>query len=374
MKICLFSRWNPQLIRGGIETYLLYLARYFSEQGHSVVLAYPQKQMTNLFRPVRWAVLKSLRIDVGEALDSIEVASDVAKVNADVYHGQAQHSFGFAVFQRLRTRNRKPLVSTAHGSMWGMLTDLGYLPLGQRLMTLTMERVGFNNSDKVICVSQSVKDELVEGYATRPDKLTVIQNGIDPGRYVPKNRAKQQLYRRDNLIIVTFFLKGGFRKGSDVGCKILRLLEARSAKNLLIQAIVDKATMNSLEPLRGRQYLKLYRDPDERLLVDLYSASDIFVFPTRYEGFSFTLLEAMASRNAILTSDIRASREAIDEGLQGYLLEPADTRTWVDRIIDLCEDEDILQKMQQRAFETIENRFNFRIMCRRTLALYDSLV
>lgn len=373
MKICLLNRWNPQLIKGGIETYLLYLARYFSERGHQVVLAYPRKQTTNLLRPIRWAILKSLRIDVSEALDSIEVASDAAKVDADIYHGQAQHSFGLTLFQRMRLATRRPLVSTAHGSTWGVLNSLGYLSLGEKRVTLSMERVAFNNSDKVICVSQSVKDELIEGYATKPDRLTVIHNGIDPRRYGAKNWAKQQLYGRDNTVIVTFFLKGGVRKGSYTGCKILHLLETKSAKNLLIQAIVDKATMNSLQHYES-QYLKLYEDPGEKLLADLFSASDVFVFPTRYEGFSFTLLEAMAARNAILTSDIGASREAIDEGIQGYLLNPAETTTWIDCIVHLCEDEETLRKMQKRAFETVESRFNSQTMCKRTLALYESLL
>jgi glycosyltransferase involved in cell wall biosynthesis len=307
--------------------------------------------------------------------DSIEIGFDVRRIKADIYHGQAQHSFGFSILKTAGLSSKSSLLSTAHGSMWGLRSSTGFLSPHERVVTLGMENVAFKNSDKVICVGNSVKEELMEGYKIESSKLSVIQNGIDPNRYSPKSKTKKDLYGADDPSIVTFFLKGGFRKGCDIGLRIFTQLEIQlgaATRDVIIQAIVDDHMQTRLAPFRSA-HLKTYLTPDNQLLEELLSASDVLVFPSRYEGCPFILLEAMAARNVVLASNIAATRDIIENGVQGFLLDQ-DEHTWTRRIINLLENQSNLQLVQEKARRTVVEQFHFEAMCRKTLGLYESLL
>jgi len=376
LRICLLHRYEPHKVIGGVETYVLYLARYFINRGHEVILACPAGSRS-LMPIVRWSMLRLFKMDIGEIVDSFQIASDGAKVNADIYHGQCQHSFGFGMLRRIGMTPNQPFVSTAHGATWGVIKSLGSATVHDRLITMTMERSSFNHSDLVICVSNATKLELIEGYKTDLRKLVVIYNGVDPERYMPKTLAKRALYQNCNQLIITFFLRGGARKGTDIGMRILHSLEGNPTRrncDILIQAVVDTMSSNRLAPIRCDKNLNVYLDPPDSLFATLLSASDIFVFPTLYEGHSFTLLEAMAAGNVVLTSDIPSNKETVQQGVSGYTLDPAHANAWVSRLLDLYVDQANLRAVQENARRRIRERFHSEAMCKKTLELYESVL
>jgi starch synthase len=212
LRICLFSGRNPHHTLGGAETYMLYLARYFSEWGHQVVLAYPAGQTVRPIRLATWAARKLLRIDVSELYDNFRLLPDVSKIDADIYHGQGLYSFGFGMIRRLGWRSTKAFISTAHGSAWGLAQSCPWSNATTKLIRVNMERAAFNASDRVISVSNSTRGEIVKGYGVNPDRVRVIHNGVDPNRYLSKSRGKFELYGSEDQFVITFFARGGSEK------------------------------------------------------------------------------------------------------------------------------------------------------------------
>jgi glycosyltransferase involved in cell wall biosynthesis len=375
LKVCLFSRNNPYRTAGGIETYLLYLTRYFTKWGHEVVLAYPAFPRNRVVKSTIWATLKTLRIDVGEIYDSFQLASIVKKIHADIYHGQAQHGFGFGALRRVGIMSRKPFVSTAHGSAWGMMQNSPWSNTHTKLLTLRMEKAAFNASNEVICVSKSTKYELTEGYGVKSNQMHVINNGVDPNNLV-KRVTKRELHGSPDQFVVTFFARGGARKGVRTSRRVLEMLQRKlePKQEIAIQVIVDKESFGHFAPICQSKDCVLYECPSNALLPKLLSASDVFVFPTQYEGHSFSLLEAMAARNVVLTSSIPANTETVENGVSGYALDPASKDAWVYRILNLYSDQKITRRIQENAFKRVRDHFSAEVMCQKTLALYESML
>jgi glycosyltransferase involved in cell wall biosynthesis len=376
MKICLFNRYDPNKILGGIETYLLYLARYLTEWGHEVTISYPRHSMDRFLVPIRRG-MRLFKVDIKEMSDSFQLASEVARIDADIYHGQGQHPFGFSVLRRIGVGPKEPFLSTAHGTMWGTTKRIKSWCVHDKIIALNMERIVFNNSDEVICVSNCVKRELMEGYRTGSDNLTVIHNGVDPEMYPSKKLGRQTLDHDNDSFVITFFLRGGIRKGVDVAAKILRQLNSKllaSDSDVVIQAIADGRSANWLSPLTHNRSLKLYQNPEESMLRNLLSASDVFIFPTPHEGHSFLLLQAMAARNVVVASNIEPNKETIEHGVSGYVLDRTDIDAWTMCVIDLYENRKSLREIQENAVRRVRKEFHSETMCKKTLAVYESLL
>jgi glycosyltransferase involved in cell wall biosynthesis len=374
LKVCLFSRHDPFQTFGGIETYLQYLTQYLTEWGHEVVLARPVGTRGQAARAIVWATLKTLRIDVSEMYDSFKVALDVSKIDADVYHAQAQHGFAFGAIRRVGTRSKKPLISTAHGSAWGLMHSCPWSNATTKLVRANMERAAFNASDAVISVSNSTRSEVVKGYGVNPDRARVIHNGVDPKRYLSKSLGKFELHGSEDQFVITFFARGGIRKGAHTSARILQALcpEIGLSDRIMIQAVVDERSFPHFSSICIPRGWSLYKNPEESLMLKLLSASDILIFPTPYEGHSFTVLEAMAARNVVLTSSIPPNIETVENGVSGYTLDPTDTERWVHCILNLYADERARRDIQENASRRVQENFLAEVMCKRTLQLYES--
>ena len=86
----------------------------------------------------------------------------------------------------------------------------------------------------------------------------------------------------------------------------------------LQQAHEDYVRTHGLE---GRVFFMGYRND----VKDFYAMADAFVFPSFREGLSVSVMEAMASGLPVLASRIRGNTDILEEGVNGFLFDPADT-------------------------------------------------
>ncbi len=101
--------------------------------------------------------------------------------------------------------------------------------------------------------------------------------------------------------------------------------------------------------LRGR-----VEDAD---LVNLYRAADVYVTPTRYEGFGLTLLEAMTIGCPLVATDIPVVNEIVQHGHNGLLAGYNDPDDLANNILALLDDADLRQRLVHGGRETITTRY-----------------
>ena len=106
----------------------------------------------------------------------------------------------------------------------------------------------------------------------------------------------------------------------------------------------------------------------------LLRSADIFVLPSHGEAFSRAILEAMAAGKPVVATDVGGAREAIEEGVCGFLVPPADPAVLGGRIFLLARDASIRQRFGAAARKRVEERFTIEINVRETEKLYAELL
>jgi glycosyltransferase involved in cell wall biosynthesis len=313
----------------------------------------------------RWTVRRS-RLPTGSALGRIiwEQALAplaLARVRPDLLHGMA-----FAL----------PL-------LWGgpsvvTIFDLSFLryparlSASRRLYLRLVTRFSARRARRVLAISQSGKAEIAALLAIPPEKIDVAVPGVEsdfcplPVRQVADFRLRYGLPGRFILYLGTLEprknLETLLRAYADLpqrGVVKLLLVGGKGWQTEPIFALIERLGLADEVVIPGfvpRETLPLW-----------YNASEVFVYPSVYEGFGLPLVEAMACGVPVVASNTTSLPEAV--GQDGLLLPPNDVGAWTDTLATLLDDAsaraDLAARGQQRA-----RQFTWEQTARQTVASY----
>jgi UDP-glucose:(heptosyl)LPS alpha-1,3-glucosyltransferase len=179
---------------------------------------------------------------------------------------------------------------------------------------------------KVIANSRMVARDMTARYGIPAEAIEVIYNGVDLERFHPRARERAADVRRALGLapghFVCSFVGSGFRrKGLERLLRAFPELAAARPESRLV--VVGKDSSRARHEALARelgidarvQFLGARRD-----VPALIGASDLFVLPTWYDSFAFTVLEAMASGVPVVTTDSAGASELVDDGVHGAVL------------------------------------------------------
>jgi glycosyltransferase involved in cell wall biosynthesis len=230
--------------------------------------------------------------------------------------------------------------------------------------------------DSLICVSSQIERKYkAEGQVSR---VTCIRNGIDlEGRSVETDRWRT----RKNLGVDTRACLIGTVgrltpvKGIPYLLEAARILLHQGTKvkvlivgdgSIRLDLMVQTRNLGISENV---VFLGHREDTDE-----LLQALDIFVLPSLSEGIPMALLEAMAASRAVVASRVGGIPEIVEDGFEGFLVEPMDADSLAERCRQLIESPDIAKKMGEQARTRIERDFSATAMADRVASVYKELV
>ena len=107
---------------------------------------------------------------------------------------------------------------------------------------------------------------------------------------------------------------------------------------------------------------------------ELLQALDIFVLPSLSEGIPMALLEAMAASRAVVASRVGGIPEIVEDGIEGFLVEPMDVNSLAKRCRLLIESPDVARKMGEQARKRVERDFSATVMADRVALVYKELL
>src|SRR3989344_5747234 len=227
-------------------------------------------------------------------------------------------------------------------------------------------------SDKIIAVSESTKNDLINFYKIDPVRIEVIYSGISLTSDVPRTSDDISFKRSKNLpdrfilfigkieprkniigIIKAFSNLKVNKKYRDVGLVIA------GSKGWLYEDIVKSAN----ESIYREQIIFTDQIIDkERFLY--YRAADIFVYPSFFEGFGFPPLEAMSCGTPVITSRNSSLPEVVSSS--SITVDPYDIDELALCIIKLLDDKNLSNLMAKRGVEQ-SLKFKWRDTAVRTL-------
>ncbi|MDD3466662.1 MAG: glycosyltransferase family 4 protein [Campylobacterales bacterium] len=177
---------------------------------------------------------------------------------------------------------------------------------------LWLERQTFQNSRKIIANSNFVKNDIIRYCDISPSKIEVVYNGVAANTLdgaVCKEAICSECGISPDKKIILFVGSGFARKGV---AEFLELV-SRLGRDDYAVLIVGKEKKMSAYQRKAKElgvnaiFTGARKDADK-----FYAASDIFLFPTRYEPFSNVCLEAMAGGCAVITTAQNGASEALE--------------------------------------------------------------
>ena len=106
----------------------------------------------------------------------------------------------------------------------------------------------------------------------------------------------------------------------------------------------------------------------------VYGASDIILLPSIWEEpLSGVLLEAGIMKKAVIASRRGGNIDCVNDGVNGFLLEPFDIEMWKEKILYLAENEDVRVRMGEENFKFVNEKFDSKLVVKRFREIYSGL-
>jgi glycosyltransferase involved in cell wall biosynthesis len=157
------------------------------------------------------------------------------------------------------------------------------------------------------------------------------------------------------------------RKGYDLLLRAMpTVLEQHPTATVLLVSGLnqeDRATLDQMARDLGiAERVQVLGRVEDAELVNLYRAADLYVTPTRYEGFGLTLLEAMTAGCPLISTDIPVVNETVQHGVNGWLTRYNDPDDLARGMLTLLGDEALRQRLIAGGYATITTRFREELL------------
>lgn len=198
----------------------------------------------------------------------------------------------------------------------------------------------------IISVSEKNKRYCEKQLGITPEKISVIPNAINPEIFYPRDKKamREQFAIPANAFVVAFTGHYIERKGP---LRLLRAIEKISKEKNVYGVFIGSGEQ---EP-EGKSVFFKGRLQQEKV-AEMLSAADVFVLPTLNEGSCNAVVEAMACGLPIISSDIEAIQEQVNER-NAILVDPNDVTAISKAIEKLCDDRDLLKKMSDESIRLV---------------------
>ena len=193
-------------------------------------------------------------------------------------------------------------------------------------------RYAARRANRLIAVSQSTADDITRFYGVPGGRIAVVHSGVDP-RMRPQDPSKVANVLRRLNIGGAYFLYVGRNHPRKNLPMLRRAFEDARRRGLDAELILAGPGHDPKTSANGVIALP-YVPPDE--LPALYAGAIALTLPSRFEGFGFPALEAMACGTAVIASTAGALPEIV--GTAGVLLTPDDAGAWSQAMLELAQD------------------------------------
>ena len=230
----------------------------------------------------------------------------------------------------------------------------------------------FQNIQRIVVTNKFMRDLFLKIYKIDPNKVKVIHLGVNIENSIVKESFTElrEIFNisPDEFVILTvsrFYP----RKGFETILKSIKLIIDENP-NIPIQYIIigsgeDEPRIRKLiSDLKIIDNVKLLGSVDETVKNQYYKLSDVFVLvpelkKNSIEGFGIVYIEANFFKLPVIGARSGGVRIAIDDGKSGFLIEPRDVRSLIEKIILLYDNKQLRKELGQYGHDRVIKSFNW---------------
>ncbi len=274
----------------------------------------------------------------------------------DIIHFSSQ-TFGHLS----KSATGKPTVITCHDMMAFSRPELFESrrhAFFSRLAIKGMEKCG-----KIICVSEFTKNEVMRYTQAREDDIRVVHSGIS-GAFRPRRKKKEADY-------IVYFGSEERRKNIPVLIDAFAMLKADFPGLKLVKNYDNPAIRERIRSLGLEKDVKITGNLTEDGMAEYYSNARAFVYPSLFEGFGFTPLEAMACGCPVASSNAAAMPEILGDAPTYF--DPESPADICSKVSSILADSGLSRKMSRKSLKR-SNNFTWKTAAKKTGNVYEEVL
>jgi UDP-glucose:(heptosyl)LPS alpha-1,3-glucosyltransferase len=355
---------------GGIERYVRELSVRMAAAGHEVHVITARRPESG-FDKIHFHLVRVLKILPGFMRgEAFRRSSEslLREHNYDIVHSQGNDCLIHNVFTVHSCH--KAWVSKAKKFGWWEYLKKTIYPVHR--VFVRNEEANCRRYKNIIAVSGEVKREIVVFHNVPEKDIEVIYPGVDLDKFNPNRTNAAESVRRplglkDDDFVILFVANEFRRKGLSNIIRALALLKKRSVKLLVVG--------KGMRWLYKLQALKMGLDGQvvfvrpQKDVAAYYSASDLFILPTKHEAFGMVISEAMASGLPVIVSRLAGAAELIREE-KCLLNDPFDVSEIASKLGYFADNRGAARQIGKMMRSAVE-QCSWDATAKRTMAVYE---
>ena len=283
----------------------------------------------------------------------------IKKQDEAIIHANTWNGFAFKY-------DATPLVVTAHHNVFDE-QYIAYKSLLQHayhnIFIRNYERKSMKVADRVITVSGYTCQSYKKDYPESRSRITPIYNWIDADVFKPKRNDRSSKPR----FVLLFVGNNDTRKGFDLLPGILARLDDG------FELWYTAGGRHKEQEIQDERTKCLGRLSDAAL-VETYNQADALLFPSRFEGFGYSVLEAMACGLPVITTNSSSLTELVEHKITGLLCDVNDVSAYADACNTLRDSPGLCKTLALAAHDFAIDRFSEKNIINKYIALYSGLI
>jgi glycosyltransferase involved in cell wall biosynthesis len=364
----------PELQSGGVERGTLELGKYLVEHGHRSMVISAGGQMAEQLKAegsqsIEWSVGKKSLVSLKYIFPLRKL---LQKEKVDILHLRSRLPawIGYLAWKSLDKNTRPKLVTTFHG-FYSINAYSGVMAKGER----------------VIAISNAVKDHVIEHYKVPAERITLIYRGVDKTVFDPAAVSNTRIdallqdwaIEREAGPLIMLPGRVTSWKGQDVFLRSLARLKHLPWTAVCVGELTEDSTytrkvINLLSQLQLQDRVKFVGNCND--MGAAYLAADLVISASSKEAEAFgrVAIEAQSMGRAVIATAHGGSLETVLPGKTGWLVTPDNTDSLAKAIQESLGDRDRLLRYGEAGQKWVLDNFTTNNMCEKTVTLYKELL
>ncbi len=281
-----------------------------------------------------------------------QLAKLVERHRIDVIQTHLLNFLDLVVIRLRRAPHGPTVIWTFHGPDF-LPARRGPTLWARKIACRWMYRATAAQVDAIVCVSEDIRRVVIAEIGRVDEKIFVIANAPSPRKYAgarPRDDVRAELGVPRGAGVILFIGRLAAVKGCDylIDAAPIVLAGIPDAVFLVAGSGPAEAALKALAEGAGiTKRVRFLGARDD--VADLLAAADVFCLPSRQEGMSLALLEAMSAGKAVIASNLAANREIIEHDQTGLLVEPGDAVALAGALMYILAHPDAAQAMGRAA-------------------------
>jgi glycosyltransferase involved in cell wall biosynthesis len=222
------------------------------------------------------------------------------------------------------------------------------------------EKMGFQNADIITVCRESFKDYLVERMNIQPERIEVIQYGVDYQRFKPN----PEFQIKEPTVL--FVGRGSLGKGFDTLVRAAKLIKGK------VVAVASQIPPEIGAQIRQLKNFEVKSGLSDQEMSEIYQKASLLVMPSISEGAPLCTLEAMSSGLPVVCTP-EGSGDYIKDGVNGYIFDYNNENQLAEKVNYLFEHQDLAINFGRFNRVKVENELTLPIIAGKILNIYKKL-